>query len=224
MSLEFVNTMAAIGTFLVIAATAITAIAELRHVRSSNQIAALDELRDSSETHHFRDAQRFVVNKLAKALEDPEFRYQLLHRSARTAETQIFIDKMHVVGNFYETMGLFLKTGLIDRDILLEIWCSNAMRDWQLLASSAAIWRRVMGGGVWENFEYLAVMSQEWLAAHPDGMYPKNVRRYDLVDTWRDADTQYQRVRDDARATSGTEILIESNAQNSARASTALRG
>jgi len=199
MSLELLNTLAAVGTFLVIAATAMTAIAELRHVRSSNQIAALDELRDSSETKHFRDAQFFVVNDLALALEDPEFRYKLLHRGSRTPDVQLSIDKMHVVGNFYETMGLFLKTGLIDRDILLEIWCSNAVRDWQLLAPAAAIWRRAMGGGVWENFEYLAVMSQDWLSAHPDGMYPKNVRRYELVDTWRDADAQYAR----ARTTSG---------------------
>lgn len=98
-------------------------------MRSSNQIAALDELRDSSETHQFRDARRFVVNRLATTLEDPEFRYQLLHRDSRTAGVQSFIDKMHVVGNFYETMGLFLKTKLIDRDILLEIWCSNAVRE-----------------------------------------------------------------------------------------------
>jgi hypothetical protein len=217
MSLELVNTLAAIGTFLVIAATAITAIAELRHVRSSNQIAALDELRDSSETPHFRNAQRFVVNGLAKALEDPAFRYQLLHRDARTDQVQASIDKMHVVGNFYETMGLFLKTNLIDRDILLEIWCSNAVRDWSLLAPAAAIWRRVMGGGVWENFEYLAVMSQEWLTAHPDGMYPRNVRRYALVDTWRDADAQYERTRAETRETSASKVLTESGLTRQAR-------
>lgn len=210
MSLELVSTLAAVGTFLVIAATAITAVVELRHVRSSNQIAALDELRDSSETHHFRDAQRFVVNRLSQTLEDPEFRYQLIHRGSRTSETQTFIDKMHVVGNFYETMGLFLKTRLIDRDILLEIWCSNAIRDWSLLAPAAAIWRRVMGGGVWENFEYLAVMSQRWLAAHPNGMYPKNVRRYDLVDTWCEADAQYAGARQERSVTSASEILRES--------------
>lgn len=206
MSLELLNTLLAAGTFLVIAATAITAIAELRHVRSSNQIAALDELRDSSETPHFRDAQRFVVNELSEALEDPAFRYRLIHRQSRTAEVQASIDKMHVVGNFYETMGLFLKTGLIDADILLEIWCSNAIRDWQLLAPAAAIWRRAMGGGVWENFEYLAVMSQDWLTAHPDGMYPKDVRRYELIDTWQEADAQYER----ARNTSTSEVLIKS--------------
>jgi len=210
MSLELLNTLVGTGTFIVIAATAITAIAELRHVRSSNQIAALDELRESSESRRFRDAQRFVVNGLANALEDPSFRYQLLHRNCRTAEVQESIDNMHVVGNFYETMGLFLKTGLIDRDVLLEIWCSNAVRDWSLLAPAAAIWRRVMGGGVWENFEYLAVMSEQWLCAHPDGMYPKNVPRYQLVDTWREADAQYARIREDTSDASTTEVLRES--------------
>jgi len=43
MSLELVNTLASIGTLLVIAATAIAALAQLRHSRGSNQIIALTE-------------------------------------------------------------------------------------------------------------------------------------------------------------------------------------
>lgn len=30
---------------------------------------------------------------------------------------------------------------------------------------------------VWENFEYLALVSARWLRAHPDGTYPKNESR-----------------------------------------------
>jgi hypothetical protein len=40
MSLELLNTFATLGTFVVIAGTAIAAIVQLRHARSSNQIAA----------------------------------------------------------------------------------------------------------------------------------------------------------------------------------------
>jgi len=41
MSLETWSTAASIGTFVVIAATAVAALAQLRHMRSSNQIAAV---------------------------------------------------------------------------------------------------------------------------------------------------------------------------------------
>jgi hypothetical protein len=48
MSLQLVNTLATFGTFVVIAATAIAAIVQLRHARSSNHIAALNELRENA--------------------------------------------------------------------------------------------------------------------------------------------------------------------------------
>jgi 23S rRNA G2069 N7-methylase RlmK/C1962 C5-methylase RlmI len=46
MTLEFLNTFASFGTFAVIAATAIAALVQLRHARSSNQIAAMNELQE----------------------------------------------------------------------------------------------------------------------------------------------------------------------------------
>jgi hypothetical protein len=46
MSLELVNTLATFWTFLVIAATALAAMVQLRHMRSSNQITVLSNLYD----------------------------------------------------------------------------------------------------------------------------------------------------------------------------------
>jgi len=59
MSLELFNILARLGTFIVIAATAIAAIVQLRHMRSSNQIAAINELRETIETPEFQVAQQF---------------------------------------------------------------------------------------------------------------------------------------------------------------------
>jgi hypothetical protein len=101
MSLELVNTLATFGAFVVIAATAIAAIVQLRHARSSNHIAALNELRETMESP-----------------------------------------------------GLH-----------------------------AAL--------VWENFEYLTVLAQNWVAAHTKGTYPAGVRRIELKYPWLEADKQY---------------------------------
>lgn len=191
MSLELVNAIATLGTFLVIAATAIVAVVQLSHARSSNLIAALNELRETTEAPEFHAARHFVVTELASRLGDAAFRYQLAKQSARTEEFRPLIAKIHAIGNFYENMGVLLKAGLIDRDLALDIWNWNVVETWESLAPVTAIVRREQGSETWENFEYLTVLAQDWVAAHPKGTYPADVRRIELKDEWLDIDRQY---------------------------------
>jgi hypothetical protein len=86
MSLEVINTAATLGTFFVIAVTAVAATIQLRHARSSNQIAALNELRASQQTDHFIKALHCVYTELPLRILEPEFRYQLAHRNERTPQ------------------------------------------------------------------------------------------------------------------------------------------
>jgi len=182
MSLELVNTLATFGTFLVIAATAIAAVVQLRHARGSNHIAALNELRETSETPEFQAANQFVLGQLNAQLQDPAFRYQLEVRSARTAEVSLLIAKAVVVANFWENVGVLVKTGLVDRELVLQIYTAQVIGAWERLGPVAAIRRRVTGDVLWENFEYFTVLAHDWLAAHPKGTYPASVRRIGLKD------------------------------------------
>jgi hypothetical protein len=191
MSLEFVNTFATLGTFVVIAATAMAAIVQLRHMRGSNQITALNELRETMETPDFQAASHFVVTELPAKLRDPAFRYELAHRFARTDKHEPLIRKINSLGNFYEGMGLLVKTGLVEQTLVMEMWSSNVALDWENLAPIAAMSRRAQGDALWENFEYLAVIAQDWLATHPKGAYPAGVRRFELEDEFLEADKQY---------------------------------
>jgi hypothetical protein len=191
MSLELVNTLATFGTFFVIAATAIAAIVQLRHARSSNQIAAFNELRETAQKPDFQVAEQFVQTKLSELLQDPAFRYQLGHPSARTDENRPVDANINAVGNFYEGMGALVRAGLIDTELVLQIYCDRVMGAWERLAPVGAIARRRIGDALWENFEYLTVLAQDWIAAHPKGTYPAGVRRIDLKDEWLDADKQY---------------------------------
>jgi hypothetical protein len=190
MSLELVNTLATFGTFVVIAATAIAAVVQLRHARSSNHIAALNELRETMESADFQAAQHFVEGELSKRLQDPAFRYQTDAPAARTDETRPLHAKIDTFGNFFEGMGILVKTGLVDRDLVLEIWCGVVIRAWEGLAPITAIARRE-SDAVWENFEYLTVLAREWKAAHPKGTYPAGAQRIELNDEWLEADKQY---------------------------------
>ena len=72
----------------------------------------------------------------------------------------------------------------------MQIYSEQVVGAWRQLAEVAAIHRR-RNIGVWENFEYLSVLSQDWIAAHPKGAYPANIRRADLKDEWLEADKQY---------------------------------
>jgi hypothetical protein len=192
MSLELVNTLATFGTFLVIAGTAIAAIVQLRHARTSNQIEALAELREGTEDPEMRSAERFVRHDLPEKLKDPTFRYQLANQGAMTAETQSAWSEIRRVANFFENMGVLVKSGLADKSLVLDIFSGRLLTSWSRLAAVIALFRQSLGdNALWENFEYLAVLSQDWEAMYPNGTYPAGMRRIDLKYPWAEADKQY---------------------------------
>jgi hypothetical protein len=192
MSLELVNTLATFGTFLVIAGTAIAAIVQLRHARSSNQIEALAELYEGMQNPELQSAIRFVESGLSEKLKDPDFRYQLAHTNAMKAETLPLWTNIRRVANFYENIGLLVKNGLADKNLVCDMYAHLTAGYWERLAPLVAIRRRATGRkAIWENFEYLTVLSQDWLGVHGDGAYPVNVRHIEPTDEWLEADKQY---------------------------------
>jgi len=79
-------------------------------------------------------------------------------------------------GNYYENMGLLVRTQLVDRDIALNLWSRTAVEAWKGLEPFIALIREARGAAVWENFEYFVVLSQDWLATHSKGDYPPGLR------------------------------------------------
>jgi len=195
MSLELINTFASLATFLVIAATAIAAIVQLRHARSSNQIIALNELLGTQQTPEYKEARHFVHTKLPELLRDPAFRHQLvayMNKERVTPEIETQIVRITVVADFYENMGLLVKRGFIDRDSVLDCWAYHLTAEWGRLEPVILRCRRAAGSSLWENFEYLVVLAQNWKAAYPNGSYPVGVKRIPYKDdAWAEEDRQY---------------------------------
>jgi hypothetical protein len=156
---------------------------QLRHLSGSNSITALTECREILESAEFAAAQRFVSFKLPELLKDPVIRYRL-----RESPTPEELRPMIVVGNFFESLGGFIRHGVVDRDIALSLWSGVVLRNWEALAPALAIMRRYDGPGVWEQFEYLARMSHDYADARRDGDYPSGVERMPLTDVWLEAD------------------------------------
>jgi hypothetical protein len=170
MSAEWVTAIATAGTFVVIAASAIAALIQLRHMRGSNQIVALTECRETLESPEFREAQRFVSYELPKRLESDE--------ECRKIAQLPFSGEYQAIGtvaNFFESMGLFVKVGIIDRRIACDFWSEVVLRNWKALAPVTAYVRDAIGTqALWENFEYMATLSERYQREHPTS-YPERL-------------------------------------------------
>ena len=183
MSYELLSAVASIGTFIVIAATAVAAFVQLRHVRGSNAIAALTECREVLESEEFAKAQRFVAHDLPELLKDESVRRDLLRSPIPER-----LRPINVVGNFFESLGAFVRYGIIDKEIACSLWSDVAVKNWQTLSPATAIMRREAGASLWNQFEYLASVSKTWLDRHVDGDYPRGVEHMPVVDVWLEAD------------------------------------
>lgn len=183
MSFEIITAVAAVGTFLVIAATAVAAFVQLRHLSGSNSITALTESREVLESDEFAAAQRFVAFTLPDLIKDPDVRRRL-------TESPIGEDlrSLTVVGNVLESLGSFVRHGIVDRQIVISLWSEVVVRNWEALAPAIAIMRRSTGPMLWEQFEYLARISKDWIDSHPQGDYPPGVAHMPVNDVWLEAD------------------------------------
>lgn len=175
MSAEWLTAIGTIGTFVVIAASAIAALIQLRHMRGSNQIVALTECRETLESADFREAQRFVSYELPKRLADPQERLRIAQPQSQFEGEYRAID---TVANFFESMGMFVKNGIIDRDLALSMWCYVVLRNWNALLPIITYVREDLNEpSVWEHFEYLAAISTRFMERHQNGTYPHGVDR-----------------------------------------------
>jgi len=173
MPLELVNAVATVGTFIVIAASAIAALVQLRHMRSSNQIIALTEFRETMESREFSEAQRFVSYELPKRVLDPEER-----RKMTTLPFSGDYERIAAIANAFESLGEFVRLGIIDRDTACDMWSYVVLRNWNALAPLTTYLRHtIRAPQLWENFEYLAVISKQYMNDHPRGSFPPDVPR-----------------------------------------------
>jgi hypothetical protein len=167
MSPEWITAIGTIGTFFVIAASAIAALVQLRHMRGSNQIVALTECRETLESAEFREAQSFVSYELPKRLKDPGECMKIVDIPFKGE-----YEAIATVANFFESMGLFVKSGIIDKHIACDFWAFVVLRNWRALAPVTTYIRRTLDvPALWENFEYMAALSDKWQASHQT-VYP----------------------------------------------------
>lgn len=171
MSLELWSTMAAIGTLLVITATAIAAFVQLRHIRRSNQLAGLQNVLAMLLDPSVRELLSFVRHGLAERMNDQSFRAGLSEIPINRSEhPELYLCDL------YNHVGSFVRINLIDEKVYLQTEWYNVNLYWRLLREVVAEVRQKRPY-VFENFEWLAARAQRWAEAHPRGDYPAGERR-----------------------------------------------
>ena len=173
MSAEIVSAAAAVGTFVVIAATAIAAVVQLRHMRASNQLNAFMTIGHDFERPEFREMQSYVRNELLAKMQEPGYGADILagHGVDRVKYPEA------IVCGFYEQLGIFLKHRLVDETVFLDAYYPLVIRNWERLLPFIAINRQVGGPASWENFEYAAVRAYQWAERYPNGTLPDGFPR-----------------------------------------------
>ncbi len=152
----------------------------MRHMRSSNQIIVLNEVRETLESENFHSALVYVFRELPVQMQDAEIRKQLI-----SVPLPREFEQARTVANFFENLGLFTKRGVIDRSLTCDIWGDTILRSWRCLGPLIANRRKASGNkATWENFEYLAVVCRQFKVRHPSGTYPRSLERMEACDIW----------------------------------------
>ncbi|HEY7994219.1 MAG TPA: hypothetical protein VID24_08415 [Candidatus Eremiobacteraceae bacterium] len=181
MTLELINTLASVASTVVIAATAVAALVQLRHLRAQNQISGQLALRQVLLDRDFLEAVGRARQEVPMLMKEPAFRKYVADYHLGLAEDNERYDSLYeeilLVGRNLENIGNMVRNGLTDGRIFIEQWSPLVIVAWNAIEPLLRI-RRVAERGdyAWEDFEYLTVLARRWLAENRSA-YPRNVAR-----------------------------------------------
>jgi hypothetical protein len=183
MSLALLNAVAGVGTLVLLAATAAAGLVQLRHMRASNELAALLEIERDFRSAELHTALRDVQRDLARKLEDPAYR-------ARLGAPGYLDPRQHpemTVCNWFDRAGALVRAGYVSERLFLTSFGRLVTYYWQVLEPAVAVLRRTRGSGQYANFEYLAYLIQA--RARTRGVAGTgSAPRTAVADPWLEAD------------------------------------
>jgi hypothetical protein len=128
---EAISAAASVATLVVLTAAAIAALVQLRHMRGSNEIAALSELRETMESQQFQARFRGLLGPFQQRLREPDFRRMVMSEK-RLSGIEEFQSAI-MVGNFFENAGALVKHRIVDSDLFCDLWAASVIGAWSAL-------------------------------------------------------------------------------------------
>ncbi|MFZ0032224.1 MAG: hypothetical protein WAK84_10165 [Candidatus Cybelea sp.] len=183
---EWLSAIAESGTLVVILASVLAALIQLRHIRAGNQLQALLSLEHDFRAPELQSALTYIQKELPQRLEDPVYRREL--------ETIGFVDPAAhpemIACNWLNEMGTLVKHDLVSEATFMDLFARLIVHCWRQVAPAVAIMRRKRGEAQYHDFEFLAMRAADWLKRNPAGMFPQRFSRTPLPDPWREVDRQ----------------------------------
>lgn len=195
MSAEMLTAVASLATAVIIAATAVAAMIQLRHMRAGNAIEAILSFRNIIEDDQHRRAMNMLrAGDLQRAMEDPQFRRFLYRRMKQYPNPDVpqsysdLMDCAVTMGNCFELIGGMIRNKVAPPDIFLPNYWWMVVGTWDRMDSWIAAMREYSGSdGMLVDFEFLTVLSREWGQNHPDS-YAHGFPRMPIRNTYSLAD------------------------------------
>jgi hypothetical protein len=185
MSLELLSALGTWVTAIIIGATAVAALIQLRHIRASNELTAFSEAWDLWFSAPVQNGFAFIQRELKTRMEDPAFRREL--------DSPVPVDHAEHpelnVADFLDNIGVMVVLGLMREETIMQPGSQLLVEVWATLAPGIAIMRRKRGAQLYVSFEYLEMRARLGQKRFPDGYQRNGWQRVALADPWLTADT-----------------------------------
>jgi len=165
------NAVVSTVTLLVVAGAAFAALRQIRQLRAQTTLAGLLKVLDDWRDPEFQQIVSYVRHELPQKVHDPAFLADFDHHLDQVKHPEI------IICAWYEQIGSYIKYGLLDERIMMDVAAGSSNAMWQALEPVIERMRRTRGDALWENFEYMAARGILWQRAHPNGCYPRDTPR-----------------------------------------------
>jgi hypothetical protein len=165
------NALVSTATLLVVAGAAFAALRQIRQLRAQTTLAGLLKVLDDWRDPEFQRVMSYVRNELPQKVQDPAFLEELDHALDPVKHPEI------AICSWYEQIGSYMKHGLLDERIMMDVASSSSNTMWHALQPVVERMRRTRGDALYENFEYMAARGVLFQRAHPNGCYPRDTPR-----------------------------------------------
>jgi hypothetical protein len=137
--------------------------AQVDALRRATQLDGTMKVFAMLTTPEQREGRRFVVEDLAdRCRDDAAYREELFNMRGDISAHREF-----AVGGLLEMLGIYVKHGLLDPEIVFDYWIPDNRRAWTIFVSLGIVAaHRSVEPLMWENFEYLVDRFDRWMAIH----------------------------------------------------------
>jgi hypothetical protein len=157
MSWQAIGTVTSLFTTVVLAAAAIAALIQIRHMRASNQLTAFLEINRVLNSDEFQAAVAFVVKELPQRLHDEKFVSELTGTNPldRRTHPEVWL------ADFWDQLGALVHIGVLEAPLFLASNIYMCPLHWQKLLPVVKLVREEEPL-TWIEFEDLARLCESY--------------------------------------------------------------